>query len=844
MISVRDVLWLYRARLRAKSLLVQEGFAVLGIAVGVALLFASQVASTSLTHSVQQLTREIVGNGQVFQLQARAPDGFDERLLGDVRRMAGVQSALPVLEQQANVIGPRGERSVDLLGADPRFAHFGGPLLRRFSARALARQHAIGLPTPIAHAIGVASLETVKLQIGASVKQPLVGATLGEEDIGGLVNSPVALAPISYAQSLTGMGGRITRIFVRPQPGREREVMTGLQRLAGQANLNVEPGDYDSTLFAVAVAPQNKSELLFSAISALVGFMFALNAMLVTVPARRDLIKEVRSQGATRPMTVQIMLVDAAILGVLACVLGLALGELLSVAVFHATPGYLAFAFPVGADRLVTVKSVALAVGAGLIAAVAGVLWPLRDILVSPLWGEKVAKKRARVWVVAQPAIGLMCLVITTIVVVFYPGAAIFGNVALVVALVCLLPLLFDALVVAFDWFQESVLDGRATVLAVTELQSPVNRVRSLAVAMTAAIAVFGIVEFWGVQANLQRGLDASARGIDSSAELWATPSGESNAFATTSFRNLSSPALTRQPGVSGVGLYRGGFLNWGDRRIWVLAPPNTGQPIFIGQLVSGSPTVAAARIREGGWAVISRALASEHHLHIGQTFILPSPRPTRFKVAALSNNLGWPPGAVILSSGDYARAWASNDPSAYEIAMKPGISDATARRLVQSALGPGTGLTVETALEREHRHETLAAQGLSRLTQIRLLVLIAAVLAVAGAMGSMLWQRRELVASMRADGFRKGVLWRWLCCESAVLLVAGCLIGAVFGLYAQLLGSHFLASVTGFPIVFNIEVLAALASFTLVSGVAVAIIAVPGYFVVRVPPRTVSPAY
>ena len=45
-------------------------------------------------------------------------------------------------------------------------------------------------------------------------------------------------------------------------------------------------------------------------------------------------------------------------------------------------------------------------------------------------------------------------------------------------------------------------------------------------------------------------------------------------------------------------------------------------------------------------------------------------------------------------------------------------------------------------------------------------------------------------------------MLWRWLLCESALLLVAGCLIGAVFGLYGQLLVSHFLASVTGFPIV------------------------------------------
>ena len=43
-----NIAHLYLVRLKARVVLVQELFAVLGIAVGVALLFASQVASTSL----------------------------------------------------------------------------------------------------------------------------------------------------------------------------------------------------------------------------------------------------------------------------------------------------------------------------------------------------------------------------------------------------------------------------------------------------------------------------------------------------------------------------------------------------------------------------------------------------------------------------------------------------------------------------------------------------------------------------------------------------------------------------------------------------------------------------
>jgi putative ABC transport system permease protein len=841
-VSFSDILFLYRARLRARTVLVQECFAILGIAVGVALLFASQVASASLSRSVAELSSQIVGSTQL-QLDARGPDGFDERLLREVRAAPGVKVALPVLEQQANVIGPSGERSVDLIGTDPRFAHFAGGLLRRFSAAQIAAQQAIALPAPLAQAIGAGPLQPVRLQTGASVVTTLLGATLGAGDIGGLVHSPVALAPVGYAQRITGMRGRISRIFVQSEPGRRREMQRALTSIAAQGGVNLEPANFDSTLFREAAAPESQGEALFSAISALVGFMFALNAMLITVPARRRLIEDVALQGATRRMTVQILLFDAAVLGVLACIVGLALGEILSLVVFHSTPGYLSFAFPVGNDRIVTWQSVAIAICAAFAAAGVGVLWPVRDMLVARGRLGTIAARDSRGRVYARLGLGLACLGVTSLILFVYPRAAIIGNFMLIVALVCLLPFIFDWLVTIFEHAQR-LFDGASPVLAVTELRTPPTRVRSLAIAATGAVAVFGTVAIQGTQSNLQRGLDTSARELDSSADVWVAPSGEANAFATTPFTSSKLASIAHIPGVKSVGLYRGSFLNWRDRRLWIIAPPeNSVGPVPPGEIVKGNALLATERLRQGGWAIVSQDLASQHHLHLGQSFVLPSPRPTTFRVAALINNLGWPPGAVILPARDYARAWSSSAPSAVEVQIGPASTAANVRDDMRRLLGPVTGLKVETSAERTERHYALARQGLSRLTQIRLLVLIAAVLAVAGAMGSMIWQRRELVAFIKCQGFRKGVLWRWLLCESALLLGSGCLVGAVFGLYGQLLGSHALAVVTGFPMLFNVGFFIALLSFALVSVVAVAVAAVAGYLVVRVPPKAVSPA-
>ena len=61
--------------------------------------------------------------------------------------------------------------------------------------------------------------------------------------------------------------------------------------------------------------------------------------------------------------------------------------------------------------------------------------------------------------------------------------------------------------------------------------------------------------------------------------------------------------------------------------------------------------------------------------------------------------------------------------------------------------------------------------------------------------------------------------------------------LGAVFGIYGQLLLSHALLSVTGFPVVFSAGALVALGSFVLVTAVAAMVVAVPGYRAADVAP-------
>ncbi len=833
---LRNIILLYRVRLRSR--LVQELFAVLGIAVGVALLFASQVASTSLDGSVPKLIGGVIGDMRL-QLVARSPQGFPEGLLAEVQRLRGVRSAMPVLEQRATVTGPEGQVSIMLFATNAHFAHLGGPLLRRFTATQIEHQQAFALPLPVAQTIGLTSLQAAELQIGARKVPAFLGAVLLEREVGGLIDSPAGIAPLPYAQRLGGMAGRLTSIFVQPDPGGEAQARAGLRRLAA-GRLNVQPANFDATLFNQAAGPADQSALLFATISALVGFLFALNAILFTVPQRRGLVEDLRLDGYSRRMIVEVLLFDALVLGVVASLLGLALGDLLSLVLFRVSPGYLSFAFSLGSLRIVTWSSVAIAAGGGLFAALAGVLVPLRRDIFSRLSLESGGGRSSRGALRAASLGGALCLIATTAILMLAPGEAIIGIVSLVVALLLLLPLAVRAMLLAFACLSRAR-GGASSHLAIVELGADSNRARSLAIAATGAIAVFGSVAIQGAHANLQRGLDSATRAVNGFSTVWVAPYGPGNLLTTTPFPNRFRGAIERMPGVRSVQVYRGGLLDYGLRRTWVIAPSRSvAQPIPSTQLVSGDRARASARLREGGWAVLSQAIAKEHDLHIGQAFVLPAPRPTAFRVAALITNMGWPPGAIILNAEDYARAWGSSDVSAYGLTLEDGFAPQQIPAELRRALGGESALVAETAQQRESRGHDTSRQALAGLTQITSLVLVAAVLAMAAAMGAMIWQRRRRLADMKVDGFGKGILWRALLIESALLLGGGCSTGAVLGLYGQLLLTHALAVVTGFPVVYSLGALAAISNFGLVTVVALVILAVPGYLAACVRPSII----
>ena len=350
--------------------------------------------------------------------------------------------AAPLLEVSTNAVGPKGSDAVELVGADSALAELKGALVRKVALTPFAGVEAVILPVPVAQKVGVRKFgDIVHFQALGHSSEAALYSLLTAKQVGALTSSPIAVSTLEYVQNASGLKARVSRILVEPKPGQEAAVRARLERIAG-GRYGVESAGYDEELFAKAAAATNQSTQLFAVISALVGFLFAFNAMLLTVPQRRRLIADLRRDGYTPLAVIAVLMFDAVVLGTIACAIGLVLGDELSIHLFHSNPGYLSSAFAVGSERVVNWQSIAISVVGGMGAASVAVLSPFKDIVSrNPLAAIETKEGSSGSTSVLLTLGGLLCLVATLAILLAAPQAAIVGMVTLIAALLALLAL-------------------------------------------------------------------------------------------------------------------------------------------------------------------------------------------------------------------------------------------------------------------------------------------------------------------------------------------------------------------------------------------------------------------
>ncbi len=764
-----------------------------------------------------------------------------------MRSLHGVSQTAPILDQSASLVGPRGRRvAIDLASAAPSLLALNGSITHSISLHDLSMPGVI-LPSATARALGLptaisARPPRVTLEVRGRASSVAVVAVLGPEAIGALSGALAAIAPLEFVQRITGLSGRVTRILVTTAPGQSDEVRRELTALAG-GRLTVAPADQDVSLLEQALTPNTEATGFFVLVGGIVGLLLAFNAMLLTVPERRRVIADLRMQGVRPGQLATMLLFQAVCLGLAASLVGLAVGDFLSRTIFHTTPSYLSAAFALGSQTVIGVRPLLVSLAGGVLATCLAAAPPLLDLrrsrAVDAVYfedgepGQALGRRAQLRLFLAATAL----IVVTSGPLLLWPSAIVPATIGLALATLLAIPFAFKLVVSLAE--RAAALSPRLNMLTVAVRALRATTVRSLALAATGAIAVFGCVVAEDSHNDLLHGLYRDYAEYVSTASLWVVNNDDD--LATSSFPVGGLPArLASAPGVAGVRVYQGGFLDFDGRRVWIIArAAGAPRPIPASQLQEGDLAVATARLRQGGWIAVSQQIAEAHHARVGGRLVLPTPSgPVPYRIAATTTNLGWSAGAIILSGSDYRRAWGTSAATALEVETRPGADVQAVKRAVASLLGPHTALTVQTSGERAAQADALARQGLSRMSQITLLLMVAAALAMAAAIGAGIWQRRSSLAALRIHSFSPWQLRGVLTCESVLVLGTGGLVGAGAGVYGHLLCDRYLRLTTGFPAPFAVEGVHTIQTILLIVVGALAVLAIPGYVASQVPPQ------
>ena len=310
----------------------QLALALLGIGIGVAVIVAVDLATASARKAFL-LSMDAV-TGEATHQVIGGPRGIDESVYVRLRVEEGIRTIAPIVEGTVSL----NETSFTLMGVDL----FAEQEMRAFTgeARTAAGNDSAGeslfrdlLTRPGAVTMATSTAEQFGLQIGQdfdvrargrSFSATLAG-TFGEEDDSGLQN--LLVADIATAQVWLDSIGRLTRIDARIPDGDDAALARLETALPDGLRVLNAAGRTRTTAEMSAAFMTNLAAM--SLLALLVGLFLIYNSVSFSVLQRRSLIGNLRALGVTRGRMLSLILVEAAIIGMVASILGVITGVLL-----------------------------------------------------------------------------------------------------------------------------------------------------------------------------------------------------------------------------------------------------------------------------------------------------------------------------------------------------------------------------------------------------------------------------------------------------------------------------------------------------------------------------------
>ncbi len=771
MILPGNVVALFRCAWRYWSRhLWQLALLVIGMAIGVAVVFAVDIANSSAKRAMSMSLDAVTGR---TTHQIIAQDGVDESVYTRLRVQHGLRQIAPLVTGNVSVKG----ESFQLMGVD------------LFAESAVRDQFVSGdgggvggrgllrLMDPDSLFVAQRTAQRLDLQAGDRVDVSWQGRTT-EFEIAGVLGGAQQAAmdnllfvDIAAAQSLVAMQGRLSRIdlIVQDDAQLERIVeMVPEYTLSDAARRN-------SAVMQMSAAFHTNLQAM-SLLALLVGGFLIYNTVTLSVLQRRRLFGLLRVAGVTRRELGFAIIAEVLFIAAVATAFGLLLGYFIGhglLSLITRTINDLYFALGIQRieiDLIVVLRAIALGVAAALIAALAPALEAARSPPATVLQRSAIERKTANVllWLFAA---GCMLLVFGLALTSISTRSLIAGFSALFVIVFGYTLLIPMALSVAVSWSGRFTRMGASALgrYPVRSLTANLSRssvaVASLAVALSATAGV-GIM-IGSFRVSVANWLDATLE-----ADVYISDrSGGFDAEVAAAVANID--------GIDSLMPARAVSVETDLQPMRLLAIETQVDAMRRFTIKAGATPDYLSRLQRGVAVMVSEPLSWKAGLEVGDRFVLSaSSGPVAVEVAAIFIDYGTGPGTVVFDLQHYRNHWGDDKLSSLGVFLRDDSATASVvESLREVARAQATPFSVSATGEIKQSSLAIFDRTFAVTGVLRWLTILVAFIGILSALMAQMLERIREFSVLHALGVTRAEL-RQLVVRQTLLM--GCVAGVL----------------------------------------------------------------
>lgn len=316
----------------------QSGFLIIGVALGVGIIVAMDLANNA-AHRAFALSIEAVVGKATHQIVG-GPTGLNESVYVDLRHQLGYRLSAPVVTDHV-AVRELDSQPLQLFGVDSfaesLFRNYLGDEDTSFLGDAgtlnafVTRPRTVLMSANTARRYNLAVGNQLHVQVGSrNYALEILGLLNPEDERSRRALEDLLISDIATAQEVLGKIGRLDRIdLIIPEGGGSTLILKQIAAILPPGT-RIQKPDVRGEAVAEMTAAFQLNLTALSLLALLVGVFLIYNTVTFSVVQRRPVLGSLRALGMTRGEIFTIVLIEAGVLGIMGTLIGLGFGILMS----------------------------------------------------------------------------------------------------------------------------------------------------------------------------------------------------------------------------------------------------------------------------------------------------------------------------------------------------------------------------------------------------------------------------------------------------------------------------------------------------------------------------------